>query len=386
MSDLKNNKIKVALPDSGIIDKIQNGATIQLDVVQINHYIIVEENESSPYNYKSFKEAKNNSCDAYIATMTYQQLLSYQRYINLSCHTEEYHELDDSVQYLIYHKNDNELGSKLWDDNKKLEEMIPARKEEWDTIADIQVLIPVKYDDIDKLRRNSKKDDRLMNDFLASLDYRTHAESGIPKGLKEQDCNSFKDRIERFYLGKIKIIVMEENDSDNYDSKGEEIGAPAEVDIMVSIDKKSNCGVFSIISLSTPFLLSHFMDNVIRNHIYFRDGNQDINLFNYLEELGIHKRGTAKLFVTIPQEKGAENGLKNEHIASLIMSETIYPDGEELGTVIDEKILEITTSEKGMGQYNRAFVCAHTNVLMQFIGKSFNSVSDRMSELAVTFF
>ena len=127
------------------------------------------------------------------------------------------------------------------------------------------------------------------------------------------------------------------------------------------------------------------MDNIIRNHIYLVDTKNYTNLFIFLEKIGIHKRGTTKIFVTVPQEKKFCK-LKNKQIASLIMSETIYAPDEALGAIIDDEILGIIKKPKGMGQYGRASVYVYTNVFLQFCKNHYLSVMARLNEEAITFF
>jgi len=373
-------RIKVALTDEKMIQQITNSETISLERATIEGYRVEDGNHMYPYG--SFIKSPSDKCEAWLADMDYLQLLSLQRYLNLTCHIEDYCDIEGGGQYLIYRRTVDGSSPKLWND--KLEEMIKSRENEWKVIPDTQILIPIEYDDIKLIKASSRNFDATINAFLHYLDYRTHYESGIPKGTTEQSRFSFKNRIERYYLGKIVIKITEESDHDNYDSIGEIIGAPAEVDLIISIDKESNCGVFTIISNSAPFLLSHFMDNVIRNHIYMLDDNNEfVSLFNTLEKYGIRKRGTSKIFATIPQSK---NCLTNAQIASLIMSETIYSSDEDLGAVIDEEILSISESSKGMGQYDRAFVCVHTNVFIQFCENFHATVMARLHEEAITFF
>lgn len=65
----------------------------------------------------------------------------------------------------------------------------------------------------------------------------------------------------------------------------------------------------------------------------------------------------------IPKEK---NCLNKKQLGAVLLSETIYEEGEDFGEFTDAEILKLTNSETGMGQYSRAFVVAHTNVLLDF--------------------
>ena len=157
-----------------------------------------------------------------------------------------------------------------------------------------------------------------------------------------------------------------------YEFNFDDIGQPAFIYLIATIDLESNTGVITLISMSTPFLLSHLLDNTIRNQILicvddFDKSNKQskyVNLYDFLESyLGVYKRGSPKTFINLPYEK---NKMKHCELASLLMSETIYSTDEELGCFIDQDIMEIVKSENGMGQYDRGFVAAATNVLLYF--------------------
>lgn len=52
---------------------------------------------------------------------------------------------------------------------------------------------------------------------------------------------------------------------DILDKENVVIGSDLYTQIIVSVDKESNIGVLYVISLSCPFLMSHLLDNVVRN-------------------------------------------------------------------------------------------------------------------------
>ena len=173
---------------------------------------------------------------------------------------------------------------------------------------------------------------------------------------------------------------------------GETIGQPAFVDLIASIDTGSNSAVISFVSLSAPFLISHLLDNIIRNQLFvFLDAPMEnhragewVNFFEFLSaRYGVYKRGSPKMCLTVPY---AKNILTNNQIASLLMAETIYASDEEFGSFTDSEILGIINSEYGMGQYDRAFVCCSSNVLLQFFESWRATVKERFEEESIVFF
>ncbi|MDR2028236.1 MAG: hypothetical protein LBP93_01715 [Treponema sp.] len=225
-----------------------------------------------------------------------------------------------------------------------------------------------------------------MAGFLGCLDFRTQYESGTPKKSEEKNLSvDFKSRIKRYYLDKIKIKITQELSSHSYQSIGKPIGEAAYADLILSIDHGSTSAVLSLVSLSTPFLISHLLDNIIRNQIFVLDQkNQWVNLYTYLSaRYEIYKQGSPKICLTIPRPKSF---LNNNQIASLLMGETIYASNEAFGSFTDNEILDTINSEYGIGQYDRAFLCASSNVLLQFFDSFRAKVKERLEEESIVFF
>ena len=243
----------------------------------------------------------------------------------------------------------------------------------------------MSYDDADLLFSHRTTADAKAAALLRDLDFRTHYEAGVPSSASGvDDLACFKQRIDRIYLGKLRLRIASEATVDRYDTLGDTIGAPALVDVYLSVDRKSGCGVLTWYSLSSPFLLSHLMDNVIRNQVTVLSEGQWINLYDYLKSrFSLTKRGTPKIYVVLPNDRTC---LKTSQIASLLASETIYPEQEEYGQIIDPEILQIAASEHGMGQYDRAFICAYTNVMLQFSPDLKATLRDRMCESSIALF
>jgi GNAT superfamily N-acetyltransferase len=319
---------------------------------------------------------------AYAYALTWDELLAVQRYINLAHYTEIVYEVRDGTPLLLYNlilPHDNDLLI-----NRELEEMIRTREKEWDLISDGLVFVPLEYESATLISRQDLEGE--MVGFFSCLDFRTHYESGMPKNSKGGNpAMDFKSRIKRYYLGKVKIKITQEISSRSYRSIGKTIGQGAYVDLILSIDQGSTSAVLSLVSLSMPFLVSHLLDNIIRNQVFVLDQkDQWVNLYNYLSvRYGVHKRGSPKICLTIPQSK---NFLNNNQIASLLMGETIYASDEDFGSFTDSEILDIINSEYGIGQYDRAFLCASSNVLLQFFDSFRASVRERLEEESIVFF
>lgn len=310
--------------------------------------------------------------------LSYDNLLAYQRVINLAQNDEI-----TVGDFVFYRCNKPYVCVPLY--NPCLSDMIKNRRSEWSIVPDIFVSIPMQYKDLNIIKNRVEDCDEESTTLLRDMEFRTQYEAGIPTQLAEvDDLAGFKGRIQRYYLGKLRIQIVSETTVDQLMQESEPIGAAAYVDIFVSVDKDSECAVLTWYSLSAPFLCSQLLDNIIRNQLLVVTDKQKENFFDYVAaRFGLIKRGTPKIYAVIPKEKSI---LKANQIASLLAAETIYPDGENFGEIIDSEIIEAVTSEKGMGQYDRAFVCAYTNVVLQFSPEYKLSTKDRLSEGSITLF
>lgn len=334
----------------------------------------IERASGDPY----FVKDAESLCFGVQVAVTVDAFLKYQRAINVA----HYDEIICS-DYVYYVQNTPYTHYPLANDT--LKEMVQSRPTEWGIVPDLFVSIPVEYDR-EKLKTlgNAPADER-TGLLLRDMDFRTHYEAGIPaSSVAVDDLAGYKKRIKRYYLGKIQIQITCENTVNQYDVAGKPIGEPISVDMFLSVDEKGNCGVLTWYSLSAPFLISQLLDNVIRNQVAVIEDKKRSNLFVYLNAAyGIIRRGTPKSFIVIPKDKSY---LTNSQIASLLASETIYPDGEVYGEVIDPEITAAAQSEYGMGQYSRAYVAAYTNVVLQFSTEVLQTLRDRVYEESITLF
>ncbi len=325
-----------------------------------------------------FKAKKGGIALSRLVEFKYHDFLKFQRAVNISACSEILR--GDFVFFAL--DGDNE-ALPLFNDN--LKEMIQCRKAEWSIVPDVFVSIPVRYESIEKITSGNAGQDDKTEALLKMLDFRTNYELGIfSKNDSVDELSNCKKRIKRYYLGKIKVQISSEITLEQYDSIGTPIGNCGYVDLYISIDQESDCGVLSWYSLSTPFLISHYLDNIIRNQLMVADDEGFVNIFDYVNsKYGIVKRGTPKNFVIIPYEKDV---LSASQTASLISAETIYPDGENFGGIIDSEILNIVNSKQGMGQYDRAYVYAYSNVVLQFSPELRGTLSERLNEESITLF
>lgn len=368
-----DSNVKLIVPDVTILQDNQ----LEYVLLKEKTAVSMARIETRP-NYQCFIKDDEGLCFGKLVSLTVDAFLRYQRAINVA----HYDEIVCS-EYVYYVQNTPYLYYPIANDT--LDEMVKTRATEWAIIPDVFVSIPVQYDKSCLCDLIENPTDIRAQLLLRDLDFRTHYEAGIPSSsIEVDDLASFKKRIKRYYMGKRQIQITCENTVNQYDVAGNPIGTPVLIDMFLSVDEMSSCGVLTWYSLSAPFLISQLLDNVIRNQITVVLDENEHNLFDYLNtSYGIIRRGTPKAFVIIPKDKSC---LSNSQIASLLASETIYPDGETYGEVIDPEITAAVESEYGMGQYSRAYVAAYTNVVLQFSNYIHQTLRDRLYEESITLF
>ncbi|MBW7571398.1 GNAT family N-acetyltransferase [Caproiciproducens faecalis] len=372
-------QIYLALPNEETLSAVFGNEQIAFETAEIFGYRV--EKNSAGY---SFLKEPSACCRAVIAPVSREQLFLYQKTICLANNTEEYRS-GGGKNYFIYYRTYPYDNPVLY--NGLLNEMLRTRQSEWSIIPDVYVSFPIEYSSISALQNAGQgKYDKTIAQLLDLLDFRTHFESGVPKqNSLPKNGSSFKERIRRYYLGKIKIVVAGETTPETYLTGGEEIGRPAFVDLILSVDRQSSCGVVSVASLSCPFLLSHFLDSIVRNQFTVKKDNGDTeNFYEYLErEFQVLKRGTPKAFVTIPNKRGQ---IQNNELASLLFTETIYQQGENMGRVIDRDVVQIVENEHGMAQYEYAHGYAYSNIFVQISDTFPFEITNRIEFESITLF
>ena len=359
--------VYLAIPEHADYRKIFAEDGIKPVRIAVEHY---QANKLHPF---VFEKVEFSQSYVSVLKITYEQLLNYQRYINIyNCkeHLEYFlweTENQKMTKMLVLYTIDDtaHVQDTIW--NPSLEQMLQHRQGEWKLIADVVLMYPVVIEDISRLLHRKTAYDSDMNAYLNDLNIRLQCETGVPYGHDGEDMMArFKHRIDRYYLDAVQCRITKEMIMDILDKENVVIGSDLYTQIIVSVDKESNIGVLYVISLSCPFLLSHLLDNVVRNQLLVVDSENHIvgNLYEYmLNRWSIRLSGTPKSYVTIPMEKSAVN---DQQLASLLMSETMYEEGEEFGQLIDKDIVKIVSEPYGMAQYDIAYVGVNLNTFIQF--------------------
>ena len=354
--------IHLALPSRADFFQIFNEDMDNIGNAVVTNYVNCSENAYV------FEKNEFSETEVVVLKINYEQLLLFQRFVNIfNCkeHVETVKDINGNmIQVLLYTIGSVKDQGSIW--NKRLKEMVLTRNKEWRLIADVILMYPVVINNVNVIRQNLCEYDSDMISYMHYLNMRLQCETGVPYGHDGADMMArLKKRVRRYYLGAVKCRITEEMIMDIMDREDVSVGSDIYVQLIVSVDEESNVGVLYVVSLSSPFLLSHLLDNVVRNQLMVaKSENQICNLYEYImERWSISISGTPKSYVTVPMDKSSIN---DQQLAALLMSETIYEEGEEFSQLVDKDIINIVTDKYGMGQYDIAYVGVMLNTFVQF--------------------
>ena len=364
------NKIWLAVPSGLSLKKMDINAT-KRDTIKLE-YVKDEGGYFSP------SPVGGDKADLYY--LSYKDLIKYQRYINVQFFQEI--KLQEENRTIVYYTS----VEPFFPGFRNYEEFLAnydAHHKEWSIIPDVYISIPIQYNDRKRFAGVIERT-FVSNRVLEALNFRTTYEAGIP--VKNIDDKMFKYRIERFYLGRVSVQIQEEKQLSFNGLAGESqpCGDAISVDLILSIDKETRMGVLHLVSLSCGLLITQLLDSTSRNQINVLNKGESLNFYKYLEtEFGIEKKGSAKSFLTIPQNR---KEVPQDFLASVLFAETLYEEGEVLGKVVDKDIWKLLSSPYGIAQYDYATVYTFKNVVVQMSQSFQGDMASRLAMESVTLF
>ena len=236
-------------------------------------------------------------------------------------------------------------------------------------VADILTLIPMKYSTPSEIFNvQVRENNMLANNIITGLIFQENFELGN----SNQTEKKAKDRIRRYNLGRIRIVLEEEYHYNYFKKERHEpIGDSFEALLILTIDLETHASVLYICNFALNFPPTKYLDSISRNEVsvvipkfeyemfenidevYISDsGEQSINLYTYLEiKFKINKRGVPRNYVLSPSSR--DELLKyNDLILSILYAENQFMPGEELGMLIDNKLKERILTDWGDALYN----------------------------------
>lgn len=210
----------------------------EVTMVKLTGYEIVRSEKGS-----AFFRKPGAACEGVLLQCDYEQLLRYQRFINLTNY-EEHFEQTDRGKALIYSEKYQSDSSLLWND--LLREMVKTRKAEWSIVPDSYIMYPVTYKEQDRLLECACYDNQEIGNYMHYMDIRLQCETGVPFGKDGIDLmERYKNRLERIPLGRLRVRITLEMILDILDHEDQPVGCDAEAEAVLSIDRLSHIGVLT---------------------------------------------------------------------------------------------------------------------------------------------
>lgn len=211
----------------------------EVTMVKLTGYEIVRSEKGS-----AFFRKPGAACEGVLLQCDYEQLLRYQRFINLTNY-EEHFEQTDRGKALIYSEKYQSDSSLLWND--LLREMVKTRKAEWSIVPDSYIMYPVTYKEQDRLLECACYDNQEIGNYMHYMDIRLQCETGVPFGKDGIDLmERYKNRLERIPLGRLRVRITLEMILDILDHEDQPVGCDAEAEAVLSIDRLSHTEINAV--------------------------------------------------------------------------------------------------------------------------------------------
>ena len=201
------------------------------------------------------------------------------------------------------------------------------------------------------------------------------------KFRSETEDKQISERLKFYDLGIVNTNIYHErtDETDDYN-----LMQNIELNLILVNDIYSKLQIVIMYKLSSNFKISQILDNAIRNDLTIEYNNKNLTINEYLFSIyNIKTVYTPLFYLNSTQER--KNFVKSD-IASLLMCETIYDQGYELGVLIDDELLSIVNNKQGLGQYDRTCTLAYDNILLDLGSPVFQNEADNIKNISVTLY
>ena len=172
----------------------------EVTMVKLTGYEIVRSEKGS-----AFFRKPGAACEGVLLQCDYEQLLRYQRFINLTNY-EEHFEQTDRGKALIYSEKYQSDSSLLWND--LLREMVKTRKAEWSIVPDSYIMYPVTYKEQDRLLECACYDNQEIGNYMHYINQFLKA----PRRAIDKASQHLKGRAESFFGDEYKMDQFQVED------------------------------------------------------------------------------------------------------------------------------------------------------------------------------
>ncbi len=284
-------------------------------------------------------------------------------------------------------------------------------------IADIYTVIPFRYEDREILKeKQCMENNFIVNNLITGLRFQENYEFGN----ENHNVRKYQDRIKRYDLGTVNVIICEDRHYNYYYKCPTEIieNTPVPIRLIMACDKDTHTAVLYLLNFSVKSYPTGYLDEVSRNDIlieiepgyeHLQKGiayGDDVeipymSLYTYLsEKYKIHKSGLPRHLVIspylddedencvgLPEETQQKIHEKYTQIKSSIMyAETVFEDEEELGKVIDPSVKDLLEVPFGISIYDYAKSYISRQILLLYADTFKDYLAERIDFAVVDLF
>ncbi len=404
--DFRNKTIPIILPKDNILEK--KNLNFKKDLITLNGF------KETNNNY--FISNINSSCECYIYyEIDYDTFYDIEISLNLFNIFEGVKIIDINNRkyqslffYTLYDNKDMNYY-----DISNLE--TPSEKNicEDKMLSDIYTVVPIRYDDLSLIKKYASKENNfVINNLLTGLSFQENYEFGN----ENRNIKSYSNRIERYDLGTIYAYISEDPHYNYYNKSKLKLSKyKYPLRLIAVIDLETHTGVLYILNFGIKTKPTEYLDIISRNSIYL-DYNEDYKLHNIhykeaqngakicnlykilLYKYKIKKVGMARNLMISPYlsnesklneddalyEKSKEMYRKIK--LSMMYGEVLFDDGEELGSIVDNRFNRQLELKYGDSIYDYSCINITKTGILQFNDTYRDYLAERIDFAVVNLF
>ncbi len=277
-------------------------------------------------------------------------------------------------------------------------------------VADIYTTMPVRYEDIKKLfDARTIENNFVVKNLITGLRFQENYEFGN----ENHNVRKYQERIIRFDLGTVNMLIREEPHY-NYYQKDKVVIAikrPIPIRLMVTADIDTHSAVLYLLNYGCKHKPSYYLNEVSTNGIILQPNEQDltsgdfdvrhsedgipyISFYTYIKKrFGLNKMGTPRHLILSPFlgdcPEDASEAIKTSYKeikSSLLYARTLFEDAEELGKIVDEHLDIIYRKKWGDAIFDYSTTYITKTTVLQYADTYKDYLAERIDFAVVTLF
>lgn len=277
-------------------------------------------------------------------------------------------------------------------------------------IADIYSTMPVRYENIKQLYDGRTLENNfVVKNLITGIRFQENYEFGN----ENHNVRKYQDRVVRFDLGTINVLIREEPHY-NYYQKDKVVLATERaipIRLMVTADIDTHSAVLYLLNYGCKHKPSYYLNEVSTNGIILLPNEQDLNsgefevryseegipyisFYTYIQKkFGLKKMGTPRHLILSPFlgdcPIDASEPLKESYKeikSSLLYARTLFEDAEELGKIVDHHLDIIYRKKWGDAVFDYSTTYITKTTVLQYADTYKDYLAERIDFAVVTLF